>query len=291
MTAVVADGVAALPATPVRPRRARGRRSAWTWRLVGVVVLFSAWELVATRVADPAVFPAPGLVVRDLQENFAGSRALQFLGLEETSYLGNLRYTAVVVLTAWLAGATLGVVGGVLASRVQPVRDLVEPVTSVFGVVPALVAAPFALIWFGFGAGGQWALVAFFSAVTVAGATMVAALSVPPRYEEYAATLGIGRRDRLRHVVLPRSMPATLAAIRAALAAAWGMQTIVELLGSQLGVGRVISVRAGTGDVAAVLAVIAVVGIAAALADLAFVALARRALRWQAAETGRGRRA
>jgi len=259
----------------------RATWSAAAWRVTGVVLVIALWEWLAARVANPAILPAPGLVVRNAIENFGGSPALAYLGLSETSYLGNLQYTAGVVLTAWAAGSMAGLVSGLLAARVQWVRDLTEPVNYVFGVVPVLVAAPFFLIWFGFGSTGQWVLVAFFSYVTVAGAGMVAALAIPPRFEEYAATLGLGKWSRVRRIVLPQALPSCLAALRVALAAAWGLQTVAELMGSEAGMGRAIAVRTGTGDVASVMALILILGIVAVLADLLFTVSTRKVLRWQ----------
>ncbi|MGE2731369.1 ABC transporter permease [Mycolicibacterium vaccae] len=270
----------------IRRAASRRRRRTWMpgtviWPLLGVAGFFTGWEVIAGRLADPAVLPAPGMVARNLVDNFMGSRALEFLGLAESSYLGNLRYTVVIVLTAWIAGSILGVAAGVLGSRIQLLRDIVDPVLYVFGVVPVLVAAPFFLIWFGFGPAGQWALVTFFTFVVVAGAALMSGLNVPPRYEEYSATLGLNSTQRLRHIVLPQSAPANVAALRTTLAAAWGLQAIAELMGSQAGVGRVISVRAGTGDVAAVLALIFVLGLVAVIVDTVFSRTIRRVLAWQ----------
>jgi ABC-type nitrate/sulfonate/bicarbonate transport system permease component len=272
------------PRSAARPRRTTAvtqvaRRS--IWRVLGVVLAVTVWEAAAGRVADAAVLPAPGLVVRDLIDNFGGSPALAYLGLSETSYLGNLQYTGTIVLSAWAVGSLIGIVAGVAAGRLQWVRDLVEPVLYVFGVVPVLVAAPFFLIWFGFGPAGQWALVAFFSAVVVAVVAQTASLTMPPRYEEYAATLGIPGHTRLRRVVLPMTMPANIGGLRAALAAAWGLQVVAELMGSRAGMGRAISVRADTGDVASVLALILTLGVVAVLADVLLTQLLKGVMSWQ----------
>ncbi|GAA1835347.1 ABC transporter permease [Pseudonocardia ailaonensis] len=259
---------------------ARARWSAWFWRAVGVAVLLTVWQLIALAVYNLAVLPAPIDVVENLVRNFGGSAGLAYLGLSETSYLGNLRYTAGIVLTAWLVGSALGL-SGVVAARLQWVRDLTDPVLYVFGVVPVVVAAPFALIWFGFGPVGQWILVAFFSYVTVAVASLAAALRLAPRYEEYAATLGVAMAARLRTVVLPAVAPATSSAVRVALGAAWSLQVVAELFGSETGVGRVIAVRAKTGDVPSVMAVIIVLGLVALVCDLAVARLAKRSGAWQ----------
>src|SRR5690606_39834026 len=80
---------------------------------------------------------------------------------------------------------------------------------------------------------------------------------------------------------LPISLPSCLAALRVALAAAWGLQTVAELMGSEAGMGRAIAVRTGTGDVASVMALILILGIVAVLADLLFTVSTRKVLRWQ----------
>lgn len=273
------------PAVAHPGRRARRPRppvvGALLWPAAGIIAFCTVWEVLAARVADPAVLPAPGLVVRNLAENFMGSQALEFLGLRETSYLGNLGYTATIVVTAWLVGALVGVLVGVVSSRVQVLRDLVDPVLYLFGVVPVLVAAPFFLIWFGFGPAGQWALVAFFTFVVMAGAALASSMSAPVRFEEYAATLGLGTASRLRRIVFPQTTPANVAALRTSLAAAWGLQAIAELMGSQTGVGRVIAVRAGNGDVASVLALVLVLGFVAVAVDTVLAHSFRKAFSWQ----------
>ena len=149
--------------------------------------------------------------------------------------------------------------------------------------MPVLVAAPFFLIWVGFGPPGQWLLVAFLGFVAVAVAALVAATAMPPRYEKYAATLGVPLRRRLRHLVLPYVGPPITSALRVALGAAWGLQTTAELMGSPAGVGRIISVRAQPGDVSSVLAVLLIVGLVALVLDTALGAFTQRLSRWQTA--------
>jgi ABC-type nitrate/sulfonate/bicarbonate transport system permease component len=220
------------------------------------------------------------MVLLDVVDNFWGSPALAYLGLSETSYLGNLAYSSSIVITAWGVGAGAGLAIGLLAARVQWVRDLSEPILLVFGAVPVLVAAPFAVIWFGFGPVGQWILVGFFCWATVAVVAMAAALQVPPYFEEYAASLGVPERRRFAHIILPATLPAIGTGLRAALAAAWGLQAVAELMGSEAGVGRVIAVRANTGDVAAVLGLIITLGLVAVIADRLLVALLRKVITW-----------
>ncbi|MFT0137721.1 ABC transporter permease, partial [Alcanivoracaceae bacterium MT1] len=146
-----------------RPLRAGGL----VWPLVALAAFLVLWQAVAAAVGSSSVVPGPLEVVRNFLANAGGSAMLGYLGLDVTSYAGNLGYTASVVLSGWAIGSVIGLVAGTAAARVQAVRNLVEPVTRIFGVVPVLVVAPFVLVWFGTSTGGKLALIAFFSAVTV----------------------------------------------------------------------------------------------------------------------------
>ena len=253
----------------------------WLWPCVGVVGFVIGWALLAAAVGSTAVLPGPWEVAKNFAENANGSPALKYLGLAVTSYLGNLAYTGSIVLSDWVVGGALGVAVGLVSARTQWARNLVEPVTTVFGVVPILVAAPFALVWFGTSVTGKFALIAFFSAVTVCVVAQSAALALPRRFEEYAATLGGGRRARLRHVVFPATLTTTLTGLRAALGQAWGLEVVAELLGAPAGIGRAIAVRAGTGDVASVIALIIALGILALICDALLSLIVRRFAQWQ----------
>ena len=238
------------------------------------------WALAAALVDSIAILPSPADVLRNFVQNATGSPALAYLGLEETSYAGNLLYTGRIVLGAVLVGSLLGLVAGTASARLQWVRNVTEPVTLVFGVVPVLVAAPFFLVWFGSGSLSKFALVTFFTAVTVSVVAQAAVLALPARYEEYAATLGVGPLARLRSVVTPATLATNLTGIRAALGQAWGLQAVAELLGSPAGVGRVVAVRAGTGDVTSVLALLLALGVLALLCDAALLLATRLLSPW-----------
>lgn len=258
----------------------RPRVPGWVWRTAGPLLAITLWALAAALVDSIAILPGPADVLRNVAENATGSPALAYLGLEVTSYAGNLLYTGRIVLGAVLVGSLLGLAAGTASARVQWVRDVTEPVTLVFGVVPVLVAAPFFLVWFGSGPLSKFLLVTFFTAVTVSVVAQAAVLALPARYEEYAATLGVGPLARLRSVVSPATLAMDLTGIRAALGQAWGLEAVAELLGSPAGVGRVVAVRAGTGDVTSVLALLLALGVLALVCDAALLLATRLLSPW-----------
>ncbi|GAA1733829.1 ABC transporter permease [Aeromicrobium alkaliterrae] len=265
------------------PRRARRRRgvSAVAWRLLGIVGALGLWQLGAVLVDSRGVLPGPAIVFSELGASLLDDPGLRYLGVQHPGYLYNIGWTVGFAVVAWLVGSALGAAVGLISARVQLVRNVSEPLLFVFGAVPALVLAPFFLVWFGQGWAGKAVLVAFYSFVTVGLVAQSAALSFPRASEEYAATLGLDTRSRFRHVVVPGTLPAILAGLRIALATAIAVQATVELLGSQTGVGRLIALRANQGDVAAVLGLSLALGLSAMALDLLLRVVIRRIIRWQ----------
>jgi ABC-type nitrate/sulfonate/bicarbonate transport system permease component len=270
------------PARPVLTRTGRaGARGAVGWRVLGVAVVLLVWQLLALAIDYTAILPGPIKVVTDFATSFVNDPGLSYLGVRVSGYGVNVAWTVGMATAAWLVGSAAGAIAGLLSARVQWVRNVTEPVLFVFGAVPALVLAPFCLIWFGQGPGGKFALVAFYCFVTVGLIAQAAALALPPVSEEYGAMLGVPAAARFWHIVVPATLPAVLAGLRVALSTAIAVQATVELLGSQTGAGRLIALRATQGDVSAVLGLSLAIGIAAILLDLLLQRLVRLFTRWQ----------
>jgi ABC-type nitrate/sulfonate/bicarbonate transport system permease component len=251
------------------------------WAAIGALGFWALWELAALGVANDAVLPGPRVVLWNFEHSVRGDRGLAFLGIEHTSYAVNLAWTVGTAALAWLIGSALGVVAGLRAARRQWLREVTEPVLFVFGAVPVLVVAPLLLVWFGAGPLSKLLLVTFYCFVVVAVVAQSAALNLPPVTEEYAAALGLDEAARFRAVVLPAAFPAIVAVLRLALATGISLEASAELLGSRVGVGRLIAVRAQQGNVAAVLALSITLGLVAVMMDAGVRTAVRPALRWQ----------
>ena len=213
-----------------------------------------------------ASLPSPWSVVSRVAVDWRAAPELSFYGLD-TGLAGSLVYTATNVLMAVLAGSLLGVAAGLLTARVGLLRQIADPVMMTVGTIPILVLAPFFLIWFGVGRVSALALVVFYVTVMLYVFAQRAAFNLSPIYEDAARTLGASKLRILRDVVLPGTIPEILAGIRIALAGAWGLEAITELLGAQAGMGKMIQVLAGATDVQGIFAALLTLGVAAILCD------------------------
>lgn len=259
--------------------------AAWTLadplRLAGVVVFVLVWQA-ATWALPPIILPTPAGVVGRVYADFWNAPSLSYYGVSEANLYGNLLYTAENVAIAVALGAAIGILAGLLSARFPLFRAVVDPVMMTAGTVPILIAAPFLLIWFGVGRASAVCLVIFYVAVILYVFAGRAARNINPIYEESARTLGASPRQMVRDILIPATVPEILGGLRIALAGAWGLEAISELLGAQSGMGKVLEVLAGATDPQGIMATLLVLGLTAIVADgLMGLAVARLA-QWNA---------
>jgi ABC-type nitrate/sulfonate/bicarbonate transport system permease component len=106
------------------------------------------------------------------------------------------------------------------------------------------------------------------------------ARAVGERYANWAACLGASQGRILREVILPAVGPDLIGALRLALAAGWGLQVIAELLGSELGVGRLLQVTSQVTATTDLIATLLCLAAAALLLDSLIAAIGKATVRW-----------
>ncbi len=138
-------------------------------------------------------------------------------------------------------------------------RLFVDPIVLVLGTVPVLVAAPLFLLWFGVVPFTQVLLVAFYSAVMMVLFSQRAAENINPVYERWAMTFGAGPPTRIRHILIPGTVPEIIGGLRITLASAWGLEIFAEILGAPSGMGQAIKAFTNLNNVSGLLACVVIV--------------------------------
>jgi len=272
------EGMAAAPSF-LRARLAFiGRWRPDPLAIIGMGGLLGLWYL--GHAAIGKFMPPPHAVFTAGLVNLVGSDYFIGLGLPPGGYLPHLVSTTTTVLLGVGIGGLIGTVTGLLSSRSPVAFQILDPIVSILGTVPILVAAPFFLIWFGLATSTKIILVAFYSAVVLHIYAYRAVGHVNPRFVEYALTLGASRRDAFRQVSLPACIPELFGGIRTAFGSAWGLAAIAELLGALRGIGRVIIASWGVFDITIMMAGILWLGVIAMLMDAGIVAIRGYVTRW-----------
>jgi ABC-type nitrate/sulfonate/bicarbonate transport system permease component len=255
-------------------------------QLLGVGVGLVLWKAVSLTM-DDAVMPGPIATARYIADNLTHSEYLVAHGLSEgNGYLPHLWYTTKNVLLGVGIGTAIGVAIGLASLRLRMLHEVASSITAVFGTAPIFVAAPFFLIWFGIVPTAQIMIVAFYTSLLLYVYSRRAGENIAAGYVESALTLGGKRWLIFRRVHLPGSIPEVTGGFRIALAGAWGLAGIAELLGSQQGAGFLIKFYSTAFVVDGMLAVIVLLGLIALLVDRLVVESTRYLTRWS--EAGRG---
>jgi ABC-type nitrate/sulfonate/bicarbonate transport system permease component len=248
--------------------------------IVGLFVLAGIWYA-AAAIATPDVVPWPHTVIACLIDWFHVAPMLAAVGLSASGFGPNLAYTIENVLIAVAIGSAIGVVIGLTSARSPMFRAILNPIVSGATAVPFLVMAPFFLVWFGVGRMSGVLLVTLYTSVILIIFSQRAVLNLDPVFEENATTLGASRSRILRNILIPATVPEILGGLRIALAGAWGLETVAELLGSSIGIGVMIRVLTSQADTIGIMAAVVAISTVAVLADAALYLAARRVLRWK----------
>ncbi len=249
--------------------------------LVGLLVLW--WAITVLGLVPPLFLPSPGDVADAIASNFFASPYLENYHLGNTGFAGNLGYTIGNVMLALATACVLGLTLGLISARIQRVRAVFDPIVLTVGTIPVLVTAPFFLIWFGTERAPQVALLVLYDTTIVYMFAQRAVGNLDPIYQAAARTLGASPLRMLFQVFLIGTLPEVFGGLRIALAGAWGLEAIAELLGSTAGIGKVIQALASATDVPTIMAAVLSLAAVAVGFDALVAGLFGTITRWRPA--------
>ncbi len=197
---------------------------------VGFSIVLAAWSLLTYSGFISALFlPPPHRVL------LAGVEQLLHLGFATDMFMSTYR-----VMAGFLAAAVIGVPLGLLMGTFRAVEALIEPLVGFIRYMPASAFIPLFILWLGIGDVEKIAIIfvgSFFQLILM---ISVVASSVPKEMLETAYTLGAGRAQVIRRVLLPASFPGILDTLRIIVGWAWTYIIVAELVAAESGIGYMI---------------------------------------------------
>ena len=248
----------------------RSVASSIAWALVGLGVLVAAWAIVATRVKD---LPTPAETFSELRtllsdpfyDNGPNDKGL---GLQ---LLSSLQRVGVGFAIAAMVGIPVGLLMGTSRrtwKAANPVIQLLRPVSPLAWFPIWLVIlkdAPNAAIW-----------VIFITALwPIVINTAAGAASVPADQRNVARVFQFNRRQYVRHVLVPHSLPSIVTGLRLSMGVAWMVIVAVEMLSGGVGVGFFVWDSYNALNLSKVIAAIILIGAVGVVLDVLFLRLAR----------------
>ncbi len=174
----------------------------------------------------------------------------------------------------------LGVAGGLILSSNVLLYRLFDPPLQFIRAVPPIVFLPVFLFLLGVGDLMKIVLIIFGAVWPVLLNTVTGVRSLEPVLRDTCYAYRIPRRNRFLHVILPAISPNVMAGMRTALAIAFILMVVSEMVAATNGLGYFVVQSQRSYAIADMWAGILLLGILGFTLNAAFSALERRVLYW-----------
>jgi len=220
-----------------RPGRTRARVARVVPPLVVGVVGVLAWQLACTANLLPATVSAPGEILQYLWEVLRTSAAWSVIA--ETMKSWTIGFSITVLL-----GTVVGAAAGLSVTGKRLIAGLVE----FFRPIPSVIFIPVVVIAFGSGRAGVILLVVLSAVWPVLIQTEAGVRDSDPLLWDVAHAYGLTRGQRIRHCVIPATVPFVATGVRIAATISLVVVITVEMLGTGSGIGAEMARALQTGD-------------------------------------------
>lgn len=212
-------------ALPRRPHQA----GAISVRLVSIVVVLAAWEVLAGYIYPSVLIPPLSKVL------VAGVELTRSGELPQ-----HIAASMARILSGFVVGSIVAAPLGLVMGMSRLVRNAVDPFIQFLRFVPAIAWLTPAVIWFGIGEMSKVAVIIYATVFVVAINTMVGVSNVSPNKIWAAHMLGANRMQIFWRVMLPASLPFILTGMRLAMGGSFAAVVSAEMVSSNEGLGFLI---------------------------------------------------
>ena len=239
--------------------------------LIGIAVLLLSWVVgSATGLLDERNLSAPWTVVETAGTLIENGR------LQESLVTSGIR-AAVGLGIGVLVGVVLALISGL--SRIG--ESLIDGPVQVKRSIPTLALIPLLILWLGIGEPMKVLTIALAVFVPIYIHTHNGLRTIEGRYAELAETLGVGRGEFIRHVVLPGARPGFLLGLRVAVTSSLLALVVVEVINATSGIGHMITLASSYGQTDIIVVGLVVYALLGVTADGVVRLIERKALSWR----------
>ncbi|MFF3058922.1 MULTISPECIES: ABC transporter permease [unclassified Streptomyces] len=261
---------AVLVARSTRRRLGPGRSLPFG-RLIGPVLVVAVWwGASAVGYLDPRILSGPGAVVSTATDLIQSGRL-------QDNVLISLQRAGLGLFFGVAAGVILAVAAGL--SRTG--EYLLDGPLQIKRAIPSLAMLPLLILWLGIGEQMKVTVIALGVAVNMYINTYSSLTGIDSRYVELAEGLDLSRRQFIRKVVVPGSLPGFFVGLRLGVTASWLGLIVVEQINATSGIGYMMFQAQQYAQSDVIIVGLVAYGIFGFASDAAVRAIERRALSWR----------
>ena len=260
-----------------RARDARRRRTALLWlaRLAFAVFIIGGWQLFTDQGwVNAFFFGKPSLIWHSLVQLFTQ-------GTEFGSIWVDIAVTLKEAVYGFFMGAAAGIALGLLLGQNRFLSDVLSPYIKIVNAIPRIILGSIFLVAFGLGTFPKMLLAAVLVFFIVFFNAFQGVREVDPNLVSNVKVLGASPLQVARHVTIPSALSWIIASLHTAFGFAIIGALVAEVLGSQRGVGLIISQAQGRLDPNTVFAAMAIMAVITLVAEWLLTLLEKRVLSWR----------
>jgi ABC-type nitrate/sulfonate/bicarbonate transport system permease component len=239
-----------------------------TVAIVGCLLLW--WLVSATGLINPVLLPAPGEVLSAFVQS-----------VRDGTIWINTWASLLRVLEGFLLGFSIAVPLGVLMGNSRVARGLIEPLIELIRPIPPIAIIPIMILWFGIGELSKIFIIAYGAFFPILVNTMAGFREVDPVLIRAARTLGAGRWQIFRDVVLRSALPFIIVGARLGMGLAFIVLVAAELIASSEGLGFLINDARYNFRTDRVFLGMILIGVLGFVLNKLLIEIERRLLRWR----------
>ena len=194
---------------------------------------------------------------------------------------GHVWDSIVRVLTGLFFGIILGVPLGLFMGLSRFAKGYFDPLIELYRPIPPLAWAPLILTIFGIQDDGKIFLLFMVAFAIMVISARTGATGTQLSKIHAAHSLGSSKRQIIRQVILPNSLPEILTGIRIAIGVCWGTLVAAEMLAGTTGIGFIENVARKQSDYEIIWMTIILLGLLGLMFDLMMRWVIRHAIPWR----------
>jgi NitT/TauT family transport system permease protein len=285
-TLTISDEIATIAPTEetaiadrARKRRRRRTLAVWSTRVLLLVVIVGGWQLLTdAKIVDKFFYGQPSGIATQLRDWINHGTQFGSLWLQ-------IWTTMKEALLGFIAGALAGVVVGVTLGMIPFLAQVVGPFIKVLNAIPRIVLGSIFVVALGLGTTSKVLLAGVLVFFVVFFNAFQGVREVDRNLVNNARVLGASPLQVTRHVVLPSALTWIIASLHVAFGFAIIGAIVGEVLGSQKGLGLVITTSQNQFNPNGVFAAMLIIAVIALTAEGLIGLLERRLLAWRPPST------
>jgi len=251
--------------------RARARQAGIAvGRAVLLAVALGMWGYASGRLVDAEFLSDPRAVLAAFVELVVSGRLFP-----------HLWQTLLEVLGGYALGVALAVGLTVLVAATPAAHRVLRPFLIAFYSIPKIALAPLIIMWFGLATAPKVILATAFVFFVVFMNMVAGVYAVNPHLAAAMRVMGATRRDLLRKLTLPSTVPHLMTGLRLAVPEALIGAVVGEFIAANRGLGYLVTSAAAQFNTAGTMAAILALLLIVVVMDLGLSIAERRLLHWR----------